>query len=245
VSSGSGRIRIGTSGWYYLHWRGHLYPEKLPTARFLQHYSEAFSTVELNNSFYHLPREEAFAGWREATPPGFLFAVKASRYLTHLKRLLEPEEPLERLLSRARLLDQKLGPILYQLPPRFAPDLSRLQRFLGALPHGYRHVVEFRDERWFQPAIYEAIRERGVALCVYDRGGKASPSEMTAPFTYVRFHGPGKGHEGNYPEYDLASWAEKVKGWAAEGRDVYCYFNNDPGGHAVRNALRLEELVRS
>jgi uncharacterized protein YecE (DUF72 family) len=239
-----GDLRVGTSGWHYQHWRGHLYQVDLPASRFLQRYAEVFSTVELNNSFYRLPSQEAFAAWRTATPDNFLFAVKASRYLTHLKRLREPEEPLDRLLGRARHLEEKLGPILYQLPPRFAPDLPRLERFLDLLPPGFLNVVEFRDRGWFQQSVYDALRARGVALCIYDWGELSSPVEITGRFTYVRFHGPGKSHEGSYPEYDLAVWAERVRAWRGQGLEVFCYFNNDPGGHAVRNALRLRELLR-
>jgi uncharacterized protein YecE (DUF72 family) len=242
---GGPRVHIGTSGWYYEHWRGHLYPEDLPKSRFLEHYTRSFSTVELNNSFYRLPAEKTFAGWREATPPGFLFAVKASRYLTHLKRLLDPQEPLLRLFERVQGLREKLGPLLYQLPPRFAPDLSRLETFLEALPPERTHVVEFRDRRWLQEPVYEALRRHGVGLCLYQWEDFTSPLVVTAPPVYVRFHGPGKAYRGSYTDYDLRAWAERVSAWRAEGLEVYCYFNNDPGGHAVRNAHSLIDLVHS
>lgn len=236
-------IRVGTSGWYYEHWRDHLYPPALPKSRFLQHYAASFSTVELNNSFYQLPQEKTFAGWRDATPPGFLFAVKGSRYLTHLKRLREPEEPLQRLLVRAAHLEEKLGPLLFQLPPRFTPDLERLETFLAALPPGREHVLEFRDDRWFQEPVYAALRRHDVSLCIYDRDRQSSPTVLTSGVVYLRFHGPGKKYQGNYPEHDLADWAKRIRAWAKEGRRVYAYFNNDPGGHAVRNALRLKQLL--
>lgn len=235
---------IGTSGWYYEHWRGHFYPEDLRKDRFLEYYARHFSTVELNNSFYRLPAEGTFAGWRAGTPDGFLFSVKASRYLTHFKRLLDPEEPLRRLLGRADALGEKLGPLLYQLPPHFTPDLARLEHFLRALPPDRVHVLEFRDRRWLEEPVYELLRRYHVALCLYQWEDYTTPLVTTASTVYVRFHGPGKAYQGSYTEYDLDQWAERFLGWQAEGRAVYCYFNNDPEGHALRNAKQLEERVR-
>jgi uncharacterized protein YecE (DUF72 family) len=235
--------RIGTSGWYYEHWRDQLYPADLPKRRFLEYYARHFSTVELNNSFYRLPAEKTFAGWRSGSPEGFVFSVKASRYLTHLKRLLQPDEPLERLLERAKALEEKLGPLLYQLPPRFAPDLARLEAFLRALPRERINVIEFRDRRWLEEPVYDALRRHGVGLCIYQWEDYTSPLVVTSAFVYLRFHGPGKAYQGSYPDHDLQRWADRVRGWQAEDLAVFCYFNNDPGGHAVRNARRLRGLL--
>ena len=236
-------IRIGTSGWEYAHWRGDFYPSDLPKGRWFEHYARHFDTVELNTSFYRLPRAEAFDGWRGKSPEGFAFAVKASRYLTHIKRLAEPMEPLERFWSRARRLGDRFGPVLYQLPPRWAPNEERLAAFLAAVPRDHPQAVEFRDRRWYQPAVRGLLERAGVALCLHDMTGSAPPAEPAGPFVYVRFHGSGARYGGRYPDEVLSAWAERVAAWSAEGMPVWAYFNNDIGGHAVRDALRLRDRV--
>lgn len=235
-------IRIGCSGWQYRHWRGDFYPAELPTARWLEHYVSTFDTVELNNSFYRLPAAVAFERWRQRTPPDFMFAVKASRYLTHLKKLRDPVDPLARFFDAARHLGVKLGPVLYQLPPRWPADLERLEIFLDALPPGYRHVVEFRDPSWYAPHVLDALRAADVSLCLHDMSGSGTVRERVGPFVYVRFHGVTR-YGGRYDDETLASWAEWLEAEHARGHDVFAYFNNDVGGHAPRDAARLAALM--
>jgi uncharacterized protein YecE (DUF72 family) len=236
-------VRIGCSGWQYRHWRGRFYPLDLPADRWLEHYAAAFDTVELNNSFYRLPEPEAFGAWRRRTPDGFLFAVKASRYLTHLKRLREPREPLDRLWSRAERLGDRLGPMLYQLPPRWHLDVSRLEQFAAALPSRRRQAIEFRDPSWYGREILALLDEHRVALCLHDMPGSATRPEPIGPFVYVRFHGATGKYRGGYSSQMLSAWATRMVDWANAGCPVYAYFNNDAGAHAVRDALRLREMV--
>lgn len=238
-----GSVRIGTSGWQYRHWRGVFYPEDLPQSDWLAYFQARFDTVEINNSFYRLPSAETFAKWRSAAPPGFLYAVKASRYLTHMKRLKDPEEPLARFLGNARELGDTLGPVLYQLPPRFRHNQERLEHFLDILPDGVDHVMEFRDPTWHTEEVYRALAAHGVALCLHDATAAPAPVRLTAPFTYVRFHGPGKDYEGDYPRHRLAEWAERISDWRGDRITTFAYFNNDPEGWAIANAHELRELV--
>ena len=236
-------VRIGTSGWEYAHWRGDFYPKELAKGRWFEHYARHFDTVELNTSFYRLPRPEAFDGWRRRSPEGFAFAVKASRYLTHVRRLNEPKEPLERFWSRARRLADRFGPVLYQLPPRWTPNEERLATFLAAVPRDHPQAVEFRDRRWYRPEVNSMLGEAGVALCLHDMPGSAPPTERVGPLVYLRFHGSGARYGGRYSDESLSTWAERIGAWAADGFPVWAYFNNDIGGHAVRDATRLRELV--
>lgn len=236
-------LRIGTSGWSYDHWQGVFYPEGLPADRWFGHYAEHFDTVEINNTFYQLPEERIFESWRQQAPAGFLYAVKANRYLTHMKKLNEPEEPLERFLSRARLLGHKLGPILYQLPPNWHRDVDRLGRFIDLLPADLTHVFEFRDETWFSDETFDLLRKQGMGFCIFDGLKLVCPRQVTGPTVYLRFHGTSAEYGGKYTREMLAKWAEQIRGWYAEGRDVYAYFNNDPHGYAVENAQALRELV--
>jgi uncharacterized protein YecE (DUF72 family) len=238
-------VRVGCSGWNYAHWRERVYPKGLPPKRWLEHYATLFDTVEVNSTFYRLPKVPAVRGWIEQSPPGFLFAVKLSRYLTHIRRLggLETGIPLfyERI---APLADSpKLGPVLWQLPPTFKRDDERLASALAALPGG-RHAFEFRHRTWYVEEVYELLRGRGVALVIPD-----SPKypfrelELTADWTFVRFHHGTRGRRGNYSETEIAEWAERIAGWRSDGLDVYAYYNNDWEGFAVRNGLRLRELL--
>lgn len=238
----SADVRIGTSGWEYRHWAGGFYPDGLPRDRWLEFYAERFATVELNNSFYRLPETSTFEGWARRVPTDFRFAVKGSRYLTHLRRLREPAEPLDRLWGRARHLGDRLGPVLYQLPPRWRPNFERLRSFLAAVPDAPQ-AVEFRDRRWYSAAVLRALDESGVALCLHDMAGSASPVRPVGPFVYVRFHGAGATYGGRYSSQRLSAWADRIGDWAAAGLPVWTYFNNDIGGHAVRDADRLREMV--
>ncbi|HET6380513.1 MAG TPA: DUF72 domain-containing protein [candidate division Zixibacteria bacterium] len=237
-------IRIGCSGWQYRHWRGSFYPADLPVDRWLEHYATEFDTVELNNSFYRLPEADAFAAWARRVPPGFTFAVKASRYLTHVRRLREPTEGLERFWSRATRLGPHLGPVLYQLPPRWHRDVDRLEAFLSAVPRGRAQAIEFRDPDWYHPDTHELLRRHEVALCLHDMAGSATRPEPIGPFVYVRFHGAGAKYGGRYPSQALAAWAERLAAWASGGLPCWVYFNNDVGGHAPRDAARLREMIR-
>jgi uncharacterized protein YecE (DUF72 family) len=236
-------IRIGCSGWQYAHWRGDLYPLDLPQDRWFEHYAERFDTVELNNSFYRLPEADTFAAWARRSPPGFLMAVKASRYLTHVRRLREPREPLDRLWTRASRLGDHLGPMLYQLPPRWRRTVERLAAFADAVPRDRLQALEIRDPDWYHRDTYAVIERGGLALCLHDMPGSASPRRPIGPFVYVRFHGSGTRYGRAYPGQALAAWADRLVAWAEAGLAGYAYFNNDLGGHAFRDASRLREMV--
>lgn len=234
---------IGTSGWHYKHWRGPFYPESMSPKDFFPFYVRYFSTVELNNSFYGLPKPETFQQWRETSPEGFLFAVKANRYITHMKKLKDTQEALTDFLERASGLKEKLGPILFQLPPSWRLNLDRLKSFLGDLPQEHRYTFEFRNETWFDPRVYGLLRDRNVAFCIYDLNRKTSPLPATADFVYIRLHGPGGPYQGRYDLNALQDWANHIREWLSQGRDVFCYFDNDPHGYAVQNARELIEMV--
>jgi len=237
-------IRIGTSGWEYPHWRGRFYPNELSRDRWLEFYSARFDTVELNASFYRLPAPATFDGWARRVPPGFTFAVKASRYLTHVRRLRDPEEPLERLWSRGRRLGSHLGPVLYQLPPRWLPNLDQLRRFLGAVPAGLEQALEIRDRRWYRPDVLSAIQESAVSLCLHDMPGSEPAPHPVGAMVYVRFHGAGQRYGGAYSSQRLSAWADRIATWSSAGFPVWAYFNNDIGGHAVVDADRLRRMVQ-
>jgi uncharacterized protein YecE (DUF72 family) len=235
-------VRVGCSGWEYPHWRGDFYPRDLARDRWLEFYAEQFDTVELNNSFYRLPAADAFESWRRRLPPGFVMAVKASRYLTHMRKLKDPEEPLDRLWSRARRLRERLGPVLYQLPPRWKPNVDRLAAFLVALPR-HEQAIEFRNRDWYPSDLLALLDRHHVALCLHDMPGSSSDGQPVGPFAYLRFHGTGEPYGGAYPPQRLTAWADRLARWASDGRRAYVYFNNDLAGHAVRDALRLRELL--
>jgi uncharacterized protein YecE (DUF72 family) len=237
-------VRIGCSGWNYDHWRnGVFYPPRLPPRRWLEFYARHFDTVEVNATFYRLPRETAVANWVQETPPGFLFALKMSRYATHIKRLRELPPSIELFYERIRPLVEspKLGPVLWQLPPGFRRDDARLAEALGQLPPG-RHCFEFRDESWFVDEVYELLRAHGVALVIGDTPRREYPHVLTADWTFVRFHHGKRGRNGNYSERELEEWAQRIEAWAVE-HEVFAYFNNDWNGYAVRNGLWLRRRL--
>jgi uncharacterized protein YecE (DUF72 family) len=235
--------RVGCSGWEYKHWRGDFYPLDVPRTRWFEHYAERFDTVEINNTFYRLPEQSTFAAWAARAPSGFTFAVKASRFLTHMKKLKDPEEPLRRLFTRMRPLKKHLGPVLYQLPPGWKLDRDRLEYFLQALPKGVRHVLEFRDPSWYADDVKAMLARHGVSMCLHDMRGSATGRERVGPIVYVRFHGASGHYDGGYPADRLGEWAAWLKAQRAEGADVYAYFNNDVGGHAPRDAMTLRRLL--
>jgi uncharacterized protein YecE (DUF72 family) len=238
-----GEARVGCSGWEYKHWRGDFYPPAIPRARWFERYAAVFDTVEINNTFYRLPEERTFAAWAERAPAGFVYAVKASRFLTHMKKLKDPEEPLERLFSRMRPLRPHLGPVLYQLPPGWKLDRARLEQFLQALPPDTRHVLEFRDPSWYADDVAGMLERFRVALCLHDMQGSATRRERVGPFVYVRFHGASGHYGGGYSEDRLERWADWLHAQRAGGADVFAYFNNDVGGHAPRDAVTLRRLL--
>jgi uncharacterized protein YecE (DUF72 family) len=239
----SQQVRVGCSGWQYKHWKGDFYPADLPADRWLAHYTRVFDTVEINNSFYRLPEIAAVRGWADRAPRGFRFAWKGSRYLTHMRKLKDPADPLARLYSRARLLGIKLGPVLFQLPPRWAPNLERLEAFVGALAPDVQHAIEFREAAWYSSEVFRILERGRVALCLHDMPGSAVRRQVVGPFVYVRFHGATGRYRGNYPDAQLAEWAEWLAERAAERLDIYAYFNNDVHGHAPRNASTLRDMV--
>jgi uncharacterized protein YecE (DUF72 family) len=239
----SAGTHIGTSGWHYDHWEGPFYPSGLPDEDFLEYYAGCFGTAEINNSFYRLPEKETLLRWRDAVPEDFVFSVKASRYLTHMKKLKDPEEPLYRLLDRVSALEDKLGPILFQLPPRWGSNPERLESFLEMLPGDQRYAFEFRDPGWFDDENYELLRSHGTSFCVYDLDGKTSPKEITADFAYVRLHGPDGPYRGRYGAQRLAGRAGTFSAWRKKGLEVYCYFANDEAGYASQDALRLRQMI--
>lgn len=210
----------------------------------MSYYAGVFETVEVNSSFYRLPSEGTLHAWAEQTPPEFVFACKASQYITHRKKLKDPRESLSLFLGRMTALGEKLGPILFQLPPRWRPNPGRLETFLEALPRDRRFTFEFRDPRWNEPEVTELLERYGAALCFFDLGGTTSPLRVTAGFVYLRLHGPGAPYRGSYSDACLADWAGRIAAWQNDGLDVYCYFDNDEQAYAPRNAQRLMEQLR-
>jgi uncharacterized protein YecE (DUF72 family) len=237
-------VRIGCSGWNYAHWRERVYPKGVPPRRWLGLYAELFDTVEINNTFYRLPTRKAVQGWVDHSPPGFLFTVKASRYLTHMKRLTDLGRGVERFYQRIEPLARspKMGPVLWQLPANFHRDDERLQSALEQLPPG-RHCFEFRHPSWFCEETYAALRAHGVALVLGDHPERPFQAyELTADWTLLRFHHGHRGRRGNYSERELEEWRERIAKWRRR-REVFAYFNNDWEGFAVRNALWLRRAL--
>ncbi len=236
-----GRILVGTSGYQYRHWRGVLYPQRLAMAQWLPWYARWFDTVEMNATFYRLPSGRAVDGWRDRTPERFSFAVKGSRYLTHMKRLLDSGPGLERFFDPVLRFGAKLGPVLWQLPPQMKPDPARLDAFLARLPPRVRHAVEFRGEAWYADEVCDVLERHGAAFCEHDQV-KRRPPRHTSGWRYLRFHGTTGRYAGRYGAAALGPFAEDLLAWRRRG-DAYVYFNNDVGGHAVRDALDLLALL--
>jgi uncharacterized protein YecE (DUF72 family) len=239
------QYHIGTSGWHYDDWRGRFYPDKLPKTQWLEFYARHFSTLELNNTFYHLPSENAFQNWYNSSPSDFTFAVKASRYITHIKRLKDCGEEVNKFTSRAVLLKEKLGPLLYQLPPGLHRDDDKLKEFLKVLPSGGKHVIEFRHESWFVEEVYEILRQHEVGFCIYDMPKLTSPIIATTDFAYIRFHGSDSLYSSCYTDKEMADWAKKIKRLAKNLESVYIYFNNDVAGYALENARTLRSYLEN
>jgi uncharacterized protein YecE (DUF72 family) len=209
----------------------------------LAYYYEKFDTVELNNSFYHLPKKSSLESWRDSTPAGFCFAAKGSRFLTHMKKLKDPEQGLKKFLDAIDVLEHKLGPILFQLPPNWELDLERLGNFLSFLAREHRYAFEFRNATWSVPETYDLLARQNIAYCMFHLAGIHSPIQVTADFSYVRLHGPGGKYQGSYSDAALREWAERIAQWRRELKTIYVYFDNDDAGYAAQNALRLKELL--
>jgi uncharacterized protein YecE (DUF72 family) len=236
-------IRIGTSGWHYDHWAGVFYPAKLPKNKWFEFYAQHFDTVEINNTFYHQPKPQTFKNWRKQAPKNFFFTAKANRFITHIKRLKDVQEPLERFFAGVRLLKTNLGPILYQLPPSMHKDLDRLKTFLQILPEDRVAVFEFRHESWYCEDTYKLLDEFNVGFCIHDLIGKESPRIVTGNIAYIRFHGTEGRYSGSYSKAQLSAWAGWLKEQTSRVQSIYVYFNNDVGGHAISNAKALKEQL--
>lgn len=242
MSGIQGTLRIGTSGYQYDHWKGVFYPEDIPKNRWFDHYARHFDTVEINNTFYQLPQESTFDGWHEQAPAGFCYALKFSRYGSHLKRLKDPQGPIDKFIRRAERLKSFLGPILVQLPPHWNVNAERLAAFLEAAPKTYRWAVEFRDPSWLCEEIYAILQEHQAALCIHDMIDD-HPRRITADWTYLRFHGDH--YTGSYSYQFLSAQAQRIRESLAGGLDVFAYFNNDQHGYAVQNAADLKRYLQS
>jgi uncharacterized protein YecE (DUF72 family) len=238
-------VHVGTSGWSYEHWQGVLYPEGAPRRERLSYYAARFRTVEVNSTYYRWPKEASFASWRRRTPEGFLLTAKAPGLLTHVSRLFKPERWVERVGRGLARLREKRGVLLVQLPPTLAYDYARLAYFLEVLPGGLRAAFEFRHPSWHREEVFGLLERFGAAYCVMSGAHLPCVLRATAPFVYARLHGPDRAHlyAGSYAEGDLRWWAARAGEWERDGREVFVYFNNDGGGHAVRNASDLLRLL--
>ena len=239
----NGKVHVGTSGWTYDHWLGRFYPADAAGETRLQQYARVFRSVEINASFYRMPSERAMETWLANTPDDFVFAAKASRFITHRKRLLEPDIHIPIFFGRIFGLKPKLGPLLIQLPPNFTKDLERLRAFVDLLPE-HRYTVELRHDSWWDEEVYAYLRSRNVAFCLFHLAGRTTPDIVTADFVYVRLHGPGAAYRGSYDDETIAHHARRIEAWLAEGRDVYVYFDNDEKAYAAEDARRLGEALR-
>ncbi len=236
---------IGTSGWSYRHWKGRFYPAALPLKQWLPYYLEHFKTTELNNSFYRWPTDRMFAAWTQKLPPGFLMSVKAARILTHFKKLQDPGFWITRMSQGVALLREHLGVLLVQLPPNFAPDADRLEGFLTRMPAWIRVAVEFRHPGWHTEETFSLLERYHASYCIMHGGGLPTVLRVTAPFVYVRLHGPdSRLYGGSYPDEQLAAWADHIRAWEGNGHDVFVYFNNDQEAYAPRNAETLLHMLQ-
>ncbi len=237
-------IYIGTSGWNYDHWQGPFYPQDVEKQKWLEYYQERFLSVEINNSFYQLPDKKTFAGWKNTVREDFIFSVKASRYITHMKKLKQPKEALHNFTDNVISLEEKLGPLLFQLPPNWKRNPQRLENFFKLCPDNLWYTFEFRDPDWWHDEIYDILKEHNAAFCVFELADTSSPIEITSDIVYIRLHGPGDAYEGSYNDKTLESWAEKIKKWVDQDKVVFLYFDNDQNGYAAQNALKIRDLFK-
>lgn len=245
IGARDGGVHIGTSGWHYRHWKGLFYPEELSTTQWLGWYAQHFGCVELNNSFYKLPTASAVRSWVDQTPDEFVFAVKASRLITHMKKLHRCEESLATFLDVIDGFGEKLGPLLFQLPPRWRADPERLERFLDLIAPRYTCVFEFRSPDWHRDDIYRLLASHNAGFCLFDLSGQQTPEKVTSGTVYVRLHGPGAAYCGDYPSNELDHWMRKLKTWHLRQLETYLFFDNDQAGYAVKNALALQHLYET
>lgn len=236
-------INIGTSGWSYKHWRGSFYPQSLKEKDYLKYYCKYFNTVEVNNSFYHLLKDETVLNWTEIVPDNFIFSVKANRYITHIKKLKDSEITFSKFDTCIKTFSEKLGVILFQLPPKFSFNPQRLELFIGTIPKDYRYAFEFRDKSWFNSETYDLLKKNNISLCMYNLGEYQSPKELTADFTYIRLHGNYGIGSGKYSNDELNDFYNDIVAFNDRGKDVFCYFNNDEAGFAIQNAFELKEKL--
>lgn len=236
------QIYIGTSGWSYKHWKGTFYPEHIKVKDQFAYYLQNFNTVEINNTFYKLPTEETFLNWRRIVSSEFIYVIKASRYITHQKKLHDPAQSISLFMQRVKLLGPQLGPILFQLPPFMKSNTELLEAFLVELPEGFRYVFEFRSADWYSQEVFNLLRKYNCAFCIYELAGHFSPVEITADFVYIRLHGPDDKYQGSYSDQILKQWAQQCIFWSAS-KDVYIYFDNDQNGYAAFNALKLKQII--
>ncbi len=237
----AGQVRIGCSGWSYPHWRGRFYPETMPAREHFNVYAQHFDTVELNNSFYRQPPRERFVAWAQQAPPGFLFAVKGSRYVSHIKRMAVERKSIDMVVEPAEGLGSKLGPILFQFQGNFQLDLARLEAFLQMLPATHRVTLEFRHQSWHIEPVFDRLRACRIALCIPDHPTMPQSLQITSDFTYVRFHLPAHGL--GYGKAALQPWADRIQNWRGDGFDVFVYFNNDMEGEAIKDGQTLKTLL--
>jgi uncharacterized protein YecE (DUF72 family) len=237
------RIHIGTSGWNYNDWIGKFYPSDISRSSLLDYYAHHFNSVEINNSFYQLPAKATMQQWHDMVGESFLFAVKASRYITHTKKLREPEKTLDKFLDTIAVLETKLGPVLFQLPPRWSVNIERLEAFLQALPEFITPVFEFRNHSWLTPEVSFLCSRYEVAFCIYEIDGFISPKEITSSTVYIRLHGPGAAYKGKYDTRTLAGWAGAISTWYKQKKSVFCFFDNDEKGYAAENAVKLQRML--
>jgi uncharacterized protein YecE (DUF72 family) len=236
-------LKIGTSGWSYNHWQGLFYPKELSKEKWLEYYCQHFDTIELNNTFYHLPKLTTFEKWHQRTPKDFLFSVKASRFLTHILKLNNAREPLKNLLDNASGLQEKLGPILFQFPPNFGLDRERLKKFVKILPTDQRLAFEFRHPSWFCDEVYDLLKKNNLALTFSDTPNYPLVEKVTADFIYIRLHGHAKLYASKYSTAELKNWAERIKNWRKQNLNVFVYFDNDASAYAIQNAQDLKKLL--
>lgn len=236
-------IRIGTSGWYYEHWRELFYPVDLLKSKWFEYYARYFNTVEINNTFYHLPKENSIQRWYKNAPKEFLYAVKANRYITHIQKLKDTSESLKHFFDRINILKGKLGPVLYQLPPNLHIDLKRLEAFIKLLPKRKTSVFEFRHISWYCDDTFKLLKKFKAGFCIHDMPGKESPRVVTSDIIYIRFHGTADRYSGSYPKSQLQDWVKWLKEKAENSRSICIYFNNDYHAHAIKNAKQLKEMI--
>jgi uncharacterized protein YecE (DUF72 family) len=236
------RIYIGTSGWSYKHWMGTFYPAGTKIKDRFLYYLNKFDTVEINNTFYGMPSDETFLNWKNTANDDFVYVIKANKYITHNKKLHDPDITLPPFIDRVKILGKKLGPILFQLPPFMKANAELLKTFLEALPKKNRFVFEFRNAEWYKEEVYALLEKHNCAFCIYELAGHISPIKITADFVYLRLHGPGNKYQGSYSDETLQEWANECLIWS-KTKDVFVYFDNDEKGYAAFNALKLQELV--